>query len=64
MCVWLTPAGDTVSVSQFRDKVMVAVRGPTTRSTMKRVTDTLTEIWDLPVHPVLLYHGHCTCLHT
>ena len=28
---------------------MVAPRGPTTKSTMKHVTDTLTKIWDLPV---------------
>ena len=47
--LWLTPTGNTLSLSQFRDNVMVAARGPTAKHTMKSVTDTLTEIWDLPV---------------
>ena len=47
--LWLTPTGNTLSLSQFRNNVMVVARGPTAKSTMKSVTDTLTEIWDLPV---------------
>ena len=47
--LWLTPAGNTVSLSRFRDNVNVATKGPSAAAEMARLCQTLTECWDLPV---------------
>ena len=52
--VWETPAGNTVSLSQFWDNVNVAAKGPSASNEMSRVCDALSECWNLPVH--------CDCL--
>ena len=43
--LWLTPAGNTVSLSQLRDNVNVAAKGPSANTEMSRVCATLTECW-------------------
>ena len=47
---WETPAGNTVSLSQFRDNVNVATKGLSAKSEMARVCNALSECWSLPVH--------------
>ena len=51
---WETPAGNTVSLSQFRNNVNVAAKGPSAKFEMARVCSALSECWSLPVH--------CDCL--
>ena len=46
--------GNTVSVSQFRENVNVAAKGPSAKTEMSRVCDALSQCWNLPVH--------CDCL--
>ena len=58
--VWETPAGNTVSLSQFRDNVNVAAKGPSARTEMSRVCEALSECWKLPVHCDCLSKGE-TC---
>ena len=58
--VWATPAGNTDSLSQFRDNVNVAAKGPSARTEMLRVCEALSECWKLPVHCDCLSKGE-TC---
>ena len=51
---WETPAGNTISLSQFCDNVNVAVKGPSAKTETARVCNALSECWNLPVH--------CDCL--
>ena len=59
--LWLTPTAHVISLSQFRDNVMVAARGPTAKFTMRPVTDPLTQIWDLQVPCPCLTETVRTC---
>ena len=43
--LWKTPAGNTVSLSQFRDNVNVACAGPSAAMEMSRVCTALSECW-------------------
>ena len=45
--LWLTPSRNTIS--QFRDNVNVAAKGPSAHREMSRVCSTLTECWRLVV---------------
>ena len=56
---WEAPAGNTVSLSQFRDNVTVAAKGPSAKSQMARVCNALSECWSLPVHCDCLSRGTC-----
>ena len=47
--LWETPAGNIVSLSQFRDNVNVAAKGPTAPQEMSRVCSALSDCWGLPV---------------
>jgi hypothetical protein len=47
--LWSTPRGNTISLAQFRDNVVVGARGPTAKSEMQQVCNTLSEVWTLPV---------------
>ena len=47
--LWTTPRGNTVSLAQFRDNILVGARGPSPAHEMQNVCDTLSEVWDLPV---------------
>ena len=47
--LWETPVGNVVSLSQFRDNVNVAAKGPTTGQEMSRMCSALSECWGLPV---------------
>ena len=52
--LWTTPRGNTVSLAQFRDNILVGARGPSPAHEMQYVCDTLSEVWDLP-SPVRLH---------
>ena len=47
--LWTTPRGNTVSLAQFRDNILVGARGPSPAHEMQSVCDTLSEVWDLLV---------------
>ena len=47
--LWSTPRGNTISLAQFRNNVVVGARGPTAKSEMQQVCNTLSEVWTLPV---------------
>ena len=47
--LWETPTSNIVSLSQFRDNVNVAAKGPTAQREMPCVCSTLTQCWGLPV---------------
>ena len=47
--LWTTPQGNPLFLSQFRDSVLVAGRGPSARTEMQQVTYILLDILSLPV---------------
>ena len=47
--LWSTPRGNTLSLAQFCDNVIVGARGPTTKSEMQQVCNTLSEVRTFPV---------------
>ena len=47
--LWQTARGNVVNLSQFRDNVNVAAKGPSAASEMGVVCSLLAECWDLPV---------------
>ena len=47
--LWSTPRGNTISLAQFRDNVLLGARGPTASTEMQHVCDVLSETWSLPV---------------
>ena len=53
--VWETPAGNTVSLSQFRDNVNVSAKGPSASNEMSRVCDAVSQCWNLPPQRLLWY---------
>ena len=59
--LWETPTGNTVSLSQLRDNVNVAAKGPTAPQEMSRVCSALNDCWGLPVLCDCLSQGEeCT----
>ena len=47
--LWSTPRGNTLSLAQFWDNIVVGAQGPTAKSEMQQVCSTLSEVWTLPV---------------
>ena len=47
--LWTTPRGNTLSLAQFRDNVLVGAKGPTAQREMQSVCDVLSQVWNLPV---------------
>ena len=63
--LWTTVRGNTLSLAQFRDNVLVGAKGPTAQTEMQHVCDTLSEVWELPVlcdcmaDDIRVCHGTC-----
>ena len=47
--LWLTPRGNTISLAQFCDNVLVGARGPPATSEMQHVCSLLSNVWNLLV---------------
>ena len=47
--LWTIPQGNVISLSQFRDNVLVGAKGPTAQAEMQTVCHTLSAVWDLPL---------------
>ena len=63
--LWTTVRGNTLSLAQFRDNILVGAKGPTAQTEMQHVCDTLYEVWNLPVlcdcmtDDIRVCHGTC-----
>ena len=62
--LWTTPRGNVLSLAQFRDNVLVGAKGPTARSQMQQVCDTLSAVWSLPVLCDYMTEDNQVCLQT
>ena len=62
--LWTTPRGNVLSLAQFRDNVLVGAKGPTARSEMQQVCDTLSAVWSLPVLCDCMTEDDGVCLQT
>ena len=48
--LWHTPRGNTLSLAQFRDDVLLGAKGSSATREMQHVCSVLTEVWGLLVH--------------